>query len=175
MRKEIIMINRRLLSVVGVIILIIAVYLVLVYARPNPETNSSAGTGISGEFYMKPAQYTLPPGGMIAVLLTVMNDYEGERDLYYNFNIKAVQTDTGKSLEEISKWVLFERDTILVAPNETLFKDSVVSVPPDASGGEYIFNAYACYGESAEELGECRGNSQNLWSSPLRLTIRVTG
>ncbi len=169
------MMNRKLLSVIGVIILIIAVYLVFVYARLNSGTNSSAGIGISGEFYMKPAQYTLPPGGMIAVLLTVMNDYEGERDLYYNFNIKAVQTDTGKPLEEISKWVLFEKDTILLAPNETLFKDSVVSVPSDAPGGEYVFNAYACYGETSEGLGECGRNSQNLWSSPLRLTIRVTG
>ena len=169
------MINRKLLSVVGVIVLMIAVYLVLVYARPNPGTSPPAVIGISGEFYMKPAQYTLPPGGMIAVLLTVMNDYEGGRDLYYSFNIKAVQTDTGKPLEEISKWVLLEKDAILVAPNETFFKDSVVSVPSDAPEGEYVFNAYACYGESAEELGECVGNSQNLWSSPLRLTIRVTG
>lgn len=169
------MVNRKLLSVVGVIVLIIAVYLVFVYARLSTGTNSSAGIGISGEFYMKPAQYTLPPGGMIAVLLSVVNNDEGERSLYYNFNFEAIQTNTRKPLEEISKWVLFEKDTILVAPNETLFKDSVVSVPSDATEGEYVFNAYACYGESAEELGECVGNSQNLWSSPLRLTIRVVG
>ncbi|MEE9323227.1 MAG: hypothetical protein V3U72_01655 [Candidatus Aenigmarchaeota archaeon] len=164
------MINRKLSYATGITVLIIGVAVVSMCTTQTPEIKTAGGA-----FYIKPAEYTLPPGGMVAVLLMVENNDPDGRSLYYSFNFEAVRSDIGKPLEEISKWVLFEKDSVLLAPNETGFKDSVVSIPSDSPEGECVFNAYACYGETAEELSECGKNSQNLWADPLKLTIRVAG
>ena len=163
------MAGKSLIYPLVITVLIIAVSAVSLCVNPGPGTTSPGGG-----FYIKPSEYALPPGGMIAVVLTVENNDPANRSLYYNFNFEAIQTNTGKPPGEVSEWVSFNEDYMHLTPNEVGFKDSVLSVPSDAPGGEYVFHAYACYAETPEGLGECGKNSGNLWADPLKLTISVT-
>lgn len=144
---------------------------VLTGLRPlNPNPNS-----LGGNFYVKPAHYTLAPGEMIAVLLAIENNDPDGRDLYYSFGIEAFQTDTSEALGEVTEWANFNEDEVFIQHAGGGFKDTVVSVPSDAEEGEYIFKAYSCYSQASQGAAACGKNSQNLWSDPLFLAITVTG
>ena len=103
------------------------------------------------------------------------NDKEG-RVLYYVVNMKCTSTDADIELSDVNKWVLVPGTATKIDAASSATRDLTLNIPSDAPQGNYLFDVYACYGESATEAGdpsECDINSGNIWGSPQPVTIVI--
>jgi hypothetical protein len=127
-------------------------------------------------FAIWPSRYTIQPGSKLIMTTGIRNnDVEG-RNLYYVVNMKITSTDTSMGLAAIDGWVLVPGSATKIDASSTANRDLTLNIPSDAPQGNYLFDVYACYGESVSSAGtpaDCDINAGNIWGSPQPMTVII--
>ncbi len=127
-------------------------------------------------FAIWPARYSVEPGNKLIMAAGIRNNDQAGRVLYYVINMKATSTDSGENLDQVNTWVLVPGTATKIDPAATANRDLTLNIPSAAKQGNYLFDVYACYGESAEGAGTpsgCDINAANIWGSPQPVTITI--
>ena len=127
-------------------------------------------------FAVWPSRYTVKPGRKLIMSAGIRNNDQEGRILYYVINMKITSTDSGTSLDSVDDWILVPGVATKIDPSATGNRDLTLNIPNDARQGNYLFDVYACYGESSSGAGDpqnCDIDSASIWGSPQPVTITV--
>jgi len=127
----------------------------------------------TSNFAVRPARPDVTRGTSLKVQAGVKNNDPSGKMLKYVINIKAGNTNTKVTKEEMTKWITQTTETA-AGPNQIAYRDVVITIPQSAETGAYMFDVFACASETAGlNLATCDTTSSNLWGVPQTLTVNV--
>ncbi|MCX6817428.1 MAG: hypothetical protein NTU57_01070 [Candidatus Aenigmarchaeota archaeon] len=127
----------------------------------------------TSNFAVRPARPDVTRGTSLKVQAGIKNNDPSGKTLRYVVNIKAGNTNTQVTKEEMTKWITQTTETA-AGPNQIAYRDVVITIPQSAETGAYMFDVFACASEtSGLDPATCDTTSNNLWGVPQTLTVNV--
>lgn len=137
------------------------------------EEISKTFSETTSNFAVRPARPDVTRGTSLKVQAGIKNNDPSGKTLRYVINIKAGNTNTKVTKEEMAKWITQTTETA-AGPNQIAYRDVVITIPQTAETGAYMFDVFACASEtSGLDLTTCDTTSSNLWGVPQTLTVNV--
>lgn len=137
------------------------------------EEISKTFSETTSNFAVRPARPEVTRGSKLIVQAGIKNNDPSGKMLRYVINIKAGNTNTQATKEEMAKWITQTTETA-AGPNEIAYRDVVIAIPQNAETGAYMFDVFACASEtSGMNPATCDTTSSNMWGVPQTLTVTV--